>query len=192
MKARVLATGLVAAAALAIAVTAPASALVKAFPSGCWIGSKAYSGAYKGGPLKANVTKGTLTFVLWVGKGATGPERSAFGFMKLTGNGSGTLTIGGSQLALQVKIRGNYTLSGSASHVVANGSYRYVGVAKGTGQFVPIAPVEFKVPLEDVPLTIQTVAHARVSGVLLKAPWTAVRRSGTAAKGPAACANAAK
>lgn len=93
---------------------------------------------------------------------------------------------------LQVKIKGDYTLSGSASHLVANGSYRYVGVARGSGQFIPFHPVNFKIPIADVPLTIQSVTPTKVSGVFLKAPRSATLHTGAPAKGPAACANAAK
>jgi hypothetical protein len=164
---------------------------VKAFPPGCWIGNTSYSGTYAAGAVTGKVTNGKQTFVLWVSNGATALDRVAVGFIKVTGSGSGTLTVSGSKLALQVKILGDYELNGSASHVVATGHYVYSGVAKGSGQFLPAIPVKLRFPVNDAPLTILTVTPTKITGKFLKAPWTATRRRASLAKSAAACANAA-
>ena len=176
----------------AASTTGPATAqpLAKAFPPGCWIGKATYGGTFASGGVTGKVTNGKQTFVLWVSGGATGPDRVAIGFIKVTGKGSGTLTVSGSKLALELKILGDYELNGSASHVVATGYYTYTGVAKGSGQFLPAIPVKLRFPVNDATLTIQTVTPTKVSGRFLKAPWTAMRHGGAAAKNAAACANA--
>jgi hypothetical protein len=183
-------TGVVAVGVLPAA-AANGSPHVKAFPPGCWIGQTAYGGTFASGGVSGKVTNGKQTFVLWVSGGATALDRVAVGFIKVTGNGSGTLAISGSKLALQVKILGDYELNGSANHVVATGHYVYSGVAKGSGQFLPAIPVKLRFPVNDAPLTILTVTPTKVTGKFLKAPWAATRQRASLAKNAAACANAA-
>jgi len=168
------------------ATSAPAS---KAVPAGCWIGKSTYKGTYASGPVKATVTNGKQTFVLWVGSDK--PAAQAVGLLTVTGIGSGTLTISGSKLALKVKILGDYDLTGTAGAVKVNGTYSMTGTAKGSGQFLPSVPVKLKFPVKNAPLTIATVTPGKVAGVFGKAPWSATRRAGAPSKSPAACANAA-
>jgi hypothetical protein len=183
--------GALAAAAMLVAAPARSSPQAKAFPAGCWIGKTTYAGTFASGGVTGKVTNGKQTFVLWVANGATGPERVAVGFVKVTGKGSGTLTISGSKLSLDVKILGDYELNGSASHVVATGSYVYTGIAQGNGPFLPAVPVKLRFPVNGAVLAIQSVTPTRVSGRFLQAPWTATRHAGAAVKSAAACANAA-
>jgi hypothetical protein len=72
---------------LAVTATAYGGPGAKAFQSGCWIGKSAYSGTYASGPVRARVTNGKQTMVLWVG-----PDKAnAVGFLTVTGVGTGTL-----------------------------------------------------------------------------------------------------
>jgi len=169
--------------------TAAASPSGKAFPPGCWIGKSAYNGTYAVGPVKAKVSNGKQTSLLWVGSDK--PVAEVFGFLTLSGAGSGTLKISGSSLSMKVKILGDYDLTGTAAAVKANGTDSMTGTARGTGQFLPSVPVKLKYPVKNAPLTIQTVTAQKVTGVFGKAPWKATRRGGAAAKSPAACASAA-
>jgi hypothetical protein len=173
----------------AVAASASGSTHAKAFPAGCWIGKTPYSGTYASGPVKAKVTNGKQTFVLWVA--STKPGADAVGFIKVTGIGSGGLRVTGSELALEVKILGDYDLTGTSSAVKANGTYSMTGTAHGTGQFLPTVPVKLKYPVKNVPLAIESVTPTRVSGLFGKAPWSATLRPGAASKSPTTCANAA-
>lgn len=181
------ALSLVGAAALAAA-PARSAPEAKAFPAGCWIGKAAYSGAYASGPVNAKVTNGTQTFALWVSKDGA----DAVGFIVVKGTGAGTMKISGSTLALQVKILGDYDLTGTASSVKVNGFYSMTGTAKGTGQFLPSIPVKLKYPIKNASLVIKAVTPGKVSGFFGKAPWSATLRSGAPSKSPEACSSAAK
>jgi hypothetical protein len=174
--------------ALLIAAPAPASTQAKAFPPGCWIGSRPYTGTYASGPVKAKVENGKLKLALWVG---TGPSPAAVGFMTVTGIGSGSLTVAGSELVLEVKVLGDYDLTGTASAVKVNGTFSITGNAIGSGQFEGTYPVKSKYPVHDKLLTIQTVSPTHVTGFFGKAPWTVTRRAGAPSKDPQACAKAA-
>jgi hypothetical protein len=171
-------------------VAAPAKTLAKVFPAGCWIGSRSYSGTSAFGQVKARVTNGKVKFVLWVGKG--GAKADAVGFITVTGHGSGTLTVAGSELTMEVKILGDYDLSGSASAVKVNGTYSMKGVAVGSGQFGGSYPVDIKWPLKNVALKVTTLTARHATGVFFqKTPWTASKKGAAAGKSAAACANAA-
>ena len=74
-------------------------------------------------------------------------DRPSIGFVKQTGNGSGSLVVGGSKLALQLKIIGSYELTGSASHVLANGSYTLSGRRQGKRSVPPVPPREDQGPV---------------------------------------------
>jgi hypothetical protein len=169
--------------------TASGSHLAKAFPSGCWIGKTPYGGTYASGPVKAKVTNGRQTIVLWVG--ADKPVAQAVGFITVTGVGAGTLEISGSNLSMKVKILGDYDLTGTASAVKVNGTYSMTGTAVGNGQFLPSVPVKLKYPVKNASLNVKTVTATHVSGLFGKAPWSVTRRPGAPSKNPAACANAA-
>jgi hypothetical protein len=173
----------------AIAVAPPATSMprAKAFPPGCWTGKSAYSGTYASGPVKATVTNGTQTFVLWVSKNGA----DAVGYVLVKGAGAGTLQISGSTLSLKVKILGDYDLTGTASAVKANGFYSMTGTAKGTGQFLPSIPVRLKYPVKGAGVTVKTVTPGRVTGVFGKAPWSVTRRTDAPSTDTAACTNAA-
>jgi hypothetical protein len=183
MRAALLATAF--AFAVLSASAAQSSPLAKAFPAGCWIGKSTYGGTYATGPVKGKVTNGKQTFVLWVG-----PAGSAVGFLTVTGIGTGALRVAGSELALEVKILGDYDLTGTAADVEVNGSYSMTGTALGTGQLAGEFPVKIKRPVKGV-LTIKTVSPQKVTGAFAKAPWSATRRAGAPSKRPDACANAA-
>jgi hypothetical protein len=190
-KATTLLAGLLAAgtASVLLAGPAPARPLTKVFPAGCWIGSRTYSGTSTFGGAKARVTNGKVKFVLWVGKGGAGAH--AVGYITVTGHGSGTLAVAGSELAMEVKILGDYDLSGSASAVKVNGTYSMKGVAVGTGQFGGSYPVDIKWPLKNVALKVTTLTARHATGVFFqKTPWTASKRGAAAGKSAAACANA--
>jgi hypothetical protein len=125
---RLVALGVVAVLAVALlGHSAPAATRAKAFPAGCWIGKSKYSGSYASGPVKAKVTNGKQTFVLWVGPGGS----AAVGFLTVTGIGAGSLRIAGSELALEVKILGDFDLTGSAGDVHVNGTYSMTGTTWG-------------------------------------------------------------
>ncbi len=184
------AAGLAAAlAALVAATPAPASREAKAFPPGCWIGKQPFTGTFGSGPVKAKVTNGKLKFALWVGAA----KKDAVGWMTFTGIGAGSLKIGDSELVLEVKILGDYDLTGSPSAVKVNGTFSMTGTAEGTGQFGGSYPVKIKDPVKNAPLTILTVSPTKVTGLLDKGkvPWSATRLGGAPAKNPGTCSKAA-
>jgi hypothetical protein len=177
-------------AVVVVASTPAGSVSAKTFPAGCWIGKTSYGGTYASGGVNAKVTNGKQTFVLWVSNASSPLARVAVGYIKQSGSGFGTLTISGSKLALQLKIAGDYELNGSASHVVATGRYTLTGVAKGTGQFLPSIPVKLRYPVNGAVLTVKTVTATKVSGLFLKAPWSATKRAGAPSKSADACSDA--
>lgn len=181
---RSLAVALVLCLAAAFAASTGSSA-GKAFPPGCWIGTTKYSGKSTIGPAKGAVSNGTQKIVLWVGPGG-----SAVGALVVKGNATGTLQISGSTLAAKMKLLGDYDLTGTASEIAVNGTYRITGTAHGTGQLSGTFPIDVKTPVKGT-LVVGTVRPNRVTGHFRKAPWTATRRAGSAAKNPKACAEAA-
>jgi hypothetical protein len=183
--ARAGALGAVLVVALAAMWTGSASSAGKAFPPGCWIGTTKYSGKSSIGPAKGAVSKGTQEIVLWVGPGGL-----AVGALIVKGNATGTLEIAGSALAAEMKLLGDYDLTGTAAKVTVNGTYRITGTARGTGQLSGTFPINVKTPVKGV-LVVKAVTPNRVTGLFRQAPWTATRRSATAAKNPKTCAEAA-
>jgi hypothetical protein len=175
-------------AALLAATPAPASTEAKAFPPGCWIGARPFTGTFANGPAKAKVTDGKLKLVVWVG----GKPAMAVGFLTFTGIGAGSLTVAGSELVLEVKIVGDYDLTGTPAAVKVNGTYSMIGSAIGSGQFAGTYPIKSKVPVKNALLTIKTVSATHVTGVFGQfGNWSATRRAGAPSKNAAACANAA-
>jgi hypothetical protein len=163
--------------------TAPAqsSPQAKAFPAGCWIGKSKYSGKSNIGPAKGAVSEGTQSLVLWVG-----PQGVAFGSLFVTGNATGTFEVAGSALAAEMKLRGEYDLSGTAANVKVDGTYSITGTARGTGQLSGTFPIKLKVPVHGT-LVVKTVSPNRVTGHFRKAPWSATRRAGTPSKSAQKC-----
>jgi hypothetical protein len=137
--------------------------------------------------VKAKVTNGKLRIALWVS-----PDKDPFtvGFVDITGIGAGGMRIAGSELTLEVTITGDYDLTGTPAAVKANGTYRMKGTAMGTGQFPASVPVNLSFPVHNLRLTVTSVRPRRVTGLLGKAPWSATRRGGVAAKSAEACGNA--
>jgi hypothetical protein len=168
-------------------VTAPAlsSPQAKAFPAGCWIGKSSYSGKSTVGPAKGAVSHGTQSLVLWIGKGGM-----ASGSLDVRGNATGTFEIGGSALAAEMKLRGDYTLTGISSKVDVDGIYSITGTARGTGQLSGTFPIKVKLPIKGT-LVVKAVSPNRVTGHFRKAPWSATRRAGAPSKDPKACVEAA-
>ncbi len=169
----------------ALAAVASAGLRTKSFPAGCWIGTTKYSGESTIGPAKGAVSKGTQKIILWVGPGG-----SAIGALIVKGNATGTLEIAGSALAAEMKLIGDYDLTGTAAKVAVNGTYRITGTAHGTGQLSGTFPINVKTPVKGM-LAITIVKPNRVTGHFRKAPWTATRRAGSAAKNPKTCVEAA-
>jgi len=167
-----------------LAPTSSGSPLATAFPTGCWIGKSSYSGKSAIGPATGVVSHGTQSLVLWIGSSGV-----AFGSLIVRGNATGTLEIGGSALAAEMKLRGDYDLTGTAADVKVNGMYSITGTARGTGQLAGTYPIKVKMPVKGT-LVIKTVSPNRVTGHFRKAPWSAKRRGGAAAKSLLACANA--
>ncbi|MGH3126598.1 MAG: hypothetical protein ACRDPX_01635 [Gaiellaceae bacterium] len=179
-------------AALAILVatalaTAPArsSPQGKAFPAGCWIGKSSYSGKSAIGPAKGAVSEGTQSLVLWIGSSGV-----AYGSLIVRGNATGTFEIAGSALAAEMKLRGDYSLTGIASEVEVDGLYSITGTARGTGQLAGTFPIKVKMPITGT-LVVKTVSPNRVTGHFRKAPWSTTRRTGTPSKNPKTCLDAA-
>ncbi len=168
----------------ALAAVASAGPGTKAFPAGCWIGTTTYGGTSTIGPAKGAVSKGTQKIILWIGPGG-----SAVGALIVKGNATRTLKISGSALAAK-KLFGDYDLTGTASDVAVNGTYRITGTAHGTGQLSGTFPINVKTPVKGM-LAITIVKPNRVTGHFRKAPWTATRRAGSAAKNPKTCVEAA-
>ncbi len=167
--------------------TAPAwsSPQAKAFPAGCWIGKSSYSGKSAIGPAKGVVSHGTQSLVLWIGSSGV-----AYGSLIVRGNATGTLEIAGSALAAEMKLRGDYSLTGTASEVEVDGLYSITGTARGTGQLGGTFPIKVKTPVKGV-LVVKNVSPNRVTGHFRKAPWSATRRTGTPSRNPNTCADAA-
>lgn len=167
--------------------TAPArsSPQAKAFPAGCWIGKSSYSGKSAIGPAQGAVSHGTQSLVLWIGSSGV-----AYGSLIVRGNATGTLEIGGSALAAEMKLRGDYSLTGTAWKVEVDGIYSITGTARGTGQLGGTFPIKLKTPVKGT-LVIKTVSPNRVTGHFRKAPWRVTRRTGTPSKNPKTCADAA-
>ena len=123
--------------------------------------------------------------MLWVG-----PQGLANGSLTVRGKATGTLEIAGSALAAEVKLRGDYSLTGNASKVEVDGIYSITGSARGTGQLGGTFPIKVKTPVEGV-LVVTKVTPNRVTGHFRKAPWSVTRRAGTASKNPKTCVEAA-
>lgn len=167
--------------------TAPAqsSPHAKAFPAGCWIGKSSYSGKSTVGPAKGAVSHGTQSLVLWIGASGV-----AYGSLIVRGNATGTFEVGGSALAAEMKLRGDYSLTGTSSEVEVDGTYSITGTSRGTGQLSGTFPIKLKMPIKGT-LAIKTVSPSGVTGHFRKAPWSATRRTGTPSKNPKTCVEAA-
>jgi hypothetical protein len=143
----------------------------KAFPPGCWKGTGVFGETLNKGALKAKVTNGKLKFGLIAGKG---PKAIVLGAMDTGGHGSGSFTTAGTKISMEVEMVGDYTMYGTPASPKVKGQQRWTGSAVYRGTKIP---VDFKLPVHGVPMTITTVSASKVSGFFgkPKSKWTAGR-----------------